>query len=113
VISKRRQEQEFLRTRVLVEAALAPHLEGGGKVSETFKDYANAMFPFLQGEKKKTVAMQKEALENWVSKGAMAVKPLWRSQEGAKGWRSKLRKGAEAIKKREDQRSANQRRHRG
>ena len=37
VLAKRRQEQELLRTRVLVEAVLAPHVEKKGPgLSEAF-----------------------------------------------------------------------------
>lgn len=98
IISKRRQEQEFLKTRVLVEATLAPHLEGESKVSETFKDYMDTMFPYLGEERDTKETLAKQALDHWVGKGPLRVRPLWQSAEKPRRIRSALQRGAEKVR---------------
>jgi hypothetical protein len=105
VLSKRRQEQEFLKTRVLAEAALAPHLEKNN-LKETFDDYASAMFPYLKSEREKRDKITKQALEHWTSKKAFKVKPLWTAKNNAKGLRSKLAAGAERVQQLEAERKS-------
>lgn len=76
VLSKRRMEAEVLRTRVLVEATLAPHLEGKTKLPELFNDYVETMFPFFKGQKGATEKLMREALKQWTSKGNLRVKRM-------------------------------------
>lgn len=98
VMSKRRQEQELLKTRLMVESALAPHVEKS-KVGETFDDYANAMFPFLKAERRKKEEKAKEILERWTGQGAMRVTPMpSRKASGLAGLRSKLELGAQRVR---------------
>jgi hypothetical protein len=104
VLSKRRQEQEFLKTRVLAEAMLAPHIEGKGRLTETFDDYANAMFPYLQSEKEKKEKLAADALKQWTDQKVLKVRPLWRAKEGARGLKSRLALGAERVKNAEEAR---------
>lgn len=103
IISKRRQEQEFLRTRTLVSATLAPHVENN-KLSEVFEDYFNAMFPWLKKEREDKEQLAKEALKHWAGKKAFAVRPLWTAKQAGRGIKSRLRKGAEKVRKIEEER---------
>lgn len=101
VLTKRRQEQEFLKSRALVEAMLAPHLEGESKVSETFNDYLNAMFPYLQHARDTKEDMAKEALKHWTNRAGFRVKPLWEHKDKPGRFRSSLARGAERVRERE------------
>jgi hypothetical protein len=101
VLTKRRQEAEFLRTRVLVEATLAPHLEGKSKISETFSDYFNAMFPWIKNQKSATETLMAQALEQWVGKKVLRVRPLWQSNQKPKKLKSSLERGRSRVEARE------------
>lgn len=107
VLAKRRQEQEFLRTRVLIEATLAPHLEKS-TVSEAFGDYFDSMFPYLGSEKTvKTEDLQREALEHWVGKGPLTVKPIGMPADQKRSQvRSALQRSAARVAAAEDARRA-------
>lgn len=115
VLAKRKQEQELLRTRVLVEAALAPHVEKkGGGLSEAFSDYMDAMFPFLRGTRTAKEELARQALKQWTDRGPLRVKPLWDVARGStKRFHSKLRKGAERVAQIEAERKAGKRRRIG
>lgn len=102
VLTKRRQEQEFLRTRVLAEATLAPHLEGDSKISETFDDYMNSMFPYLRHQTTRSETDMKKALKQWTGRTAFKVKPLWQASDSPKRFRSSLQRGKEKIAKMEE-----------
>jgi len=105
VLTKRRQEQEFLRTRVLVEATLAPHLEGKSKISETFGDYMNAMFPYLQHQVPEKEGLMKQALKQWAGHRGFKVKPLWQTKDTPAHFRSALSRGREKVEERERMRT--------
>lgn len=101
IVAKRRQEQAFIQTKLLVEAFIAPHTEGGStNLSKTFELYKNSAFPFLAGERAKELKQSKQLLEHWTKK-VFRVKPLWRAKENM-GIVSKLRRGADQVKKAED-----------
>lgn len=101
VLTKRRQEAEFLQTRVIVEAALAPHLEGKSKISDTFNDYLNAVFPWFRLHKGKTEKDMADALKQWVGKKALRVRPLWQNSQKPKRIQSSLARGREKVEERE------------
>jgi hypothetical protein len=65
--------------------------------------YRSATFPFLADALKKKDAESKKLLEHWVTKRAFRIKPLWRAQDH-KAIVSKLKRGAERIKKSEEAR---------
>lgn len=112
ILAKRRQEQTFLKTRALVEATLAPHVENKKSFAQALEDYANAMFPYLQRSRVDRDELAKKALKEWTSKIAFRVKPLWQANHGTiKAFRSKLRRGAERVQEIEAaRRSGKQRR---
>lgn len=100
LMAKRRREAEYYKTKVLATASIAAHSEGGGKeLEKAFESYQSSMFPFLADETKKTDKDSKKLLKSWTNK-ALKIKPLWRAQEN-KPLISKLRKGAEQVKKAE------------
>lgn len=104
VLTKRRQEQQFLALRVLVEATLAPHLEGKSKISETFSDFVDAMFPYLEGEKDSSTStenLMQAALKQWTGHPALRVKPLWNTKDGPRRFKSSLVRGKEKVEERE------------
>lgn len=100
LLTKRQQEAEYFKTKTLLLASLADKVENGGKLMEDALDqYRSRLFPFLADEKKKTDVDSKKLLKSWTNK-ILKVRPLWRPSEN-KGIVSKLRKGAEAVKKAE------------
>jgi len=99
VITKRRQEAEFLKTRALIEAIQAPHVEKSN-LQEAFQDYSDSVFPYMQKMTTREEQDVKQALERWTSQVAFNVKPLWRANEH-KSIYSRLKKGAQKIKEAE------------
>jgi len=100
IVTKRRQEIEFLQTRLMIEAIREPNLEKSG-VQDAFKEYLEATFPYLEGETKKQAEDARTMLKKWTDVGALKIKPLWRGKEH-RGLLSKLRKGAEKVRKSEE-----------
>jgi hypothetical protein len=105
LLTKRHQEAEYFKTKTLMTASLVDKLENGGKLlTEALDNYRERMFPFLRDEKKKVDVDSKKVLKAWTSK-ILKIRPLWRPQEN-KAVVSKLRKGAEAVKRAESLRRA-------
>lgn len=101
VLTKRRQEQEFLKARVMVEATLAPHLEGKSKISDTFNDYMNAMFPYLAQQKSTQEDEMHQTLKKWTAGRAFKIKPLWEAKERPARFKSSLVRGRQKVEERE------------
>jgi len=100
-IAERRQEAEYFKTKALIAATLADKVEGGGKLlEEAWGKYRELLFPFLAQEKAKLKENEKKAMEQWTSK-VLKVRPLWRAQDH-KGIVSRLRRGAEKVRKAEE-----------
>lgn len=106
VISKRRQEAEFLKTRVLIEAARSS--QEGSNLSEAFQDYADVLFPYLRAEKKTKEQTTKEALEKWSSVGAIKIRPVQRGLEN-RGTISRIKRDAERLQKLQEERKKQKR----
>lgn len=100
IVTKRRQELEFLQTRLLIEAIREPNLEKSG-VKDSFQNYLEAAFPYLERERRKEGDEAREMLKKWTDQGALRVRPLWRGKEN-RGVLSKLRKGAERVRQSEE-----------
>lgn len=96
IVAKRRQEAQFLSTKLILEGVREAHVEQSG-VADTFKAYLDAMFPYLEAETVSADEDAKKMLDKWTSKVALRVKPIWRAQDN-KGLVSKLRRGAERVK---------------
>lgn len=103
LMAKKRREAEFFRTKLLVEAMLAPHAEDSGGLNKALDAYRAAMFPFLESEQEREAAETKKLLDHWVSRKAFRVKPLWRASD-SRGIVSRLRRGAERVKMIEESR---------
>lgn len=100
IISNRRQLQEFYKTRVLVEAALAPHLKDSGKaLQDATRKYAASLMPYLA---KMTTSVEKKhrrELESWVKHGPLVIRPLWMLKGGSlKRARSALAARGDAVR---------------
>lgn len=103
MISKRRQEAEYYKTKALIAAALVDKVQDGAKIlNEAIDLYRDSLFPFLSSETKKKDKLTKKLLKQWTSK-LLKVRPLWRAQDH-KAVISKLRKGAERVRKSEEMR---------
>ena len=97
LMAKRRQEVEYLKTKVLMIGSLADKLENGGKLlDEAMDSYRSTLFPFLSDDKRKQDVEHKEVLKKW-TKYAFKIRPLWRAQDN-KSVVSKLRRGAEKTR---------------
>ena len=75
LVTKRRMEAQYLGTRVLMEAVLAPHVKEN-TLSKTNKMYLDSMFPHLRKDRKDKDVSAKEALKHWTSRGPMRVTAL-------------------------------------
>jgi hypothetical protein len=75
LVTKRRMEAQYLGTRVLMEAVLAPHVKET-TLSKTNKLYLDSMFPHLRKGRSDEEKDAKEAMKHWVNRGPMRVTPL-------------------------------------
>ena len=101
MIAKRRQEAEYYKTKTLVAAILADKIDDGGRrLSEAMDLYRDSLFPYLASETTKRDRVTKKLLKQWTSK-VLKIRPLWRAQDN-KGLVSRLRKGAEKVRKSEE-----------
>ena len=98
MIANRRQYQEFLKTRVIMDASLAPHIEKGiDRLDESYQKYAKVMMPYL-GKTRSTQTMdEQKQLDQWTNRGPLVVRPLWQAKTGARQWRSALARGKEKV----------------
>lgn len=91
LVSKRRQEAKIWETRVMVEAALAPHAKENS-LSEFMTSYMNSLFPYLAHKRESKQDAQKRALESWTANKQLAVRPLWRAKKGSNLIRSRMQR---------------------
>jgi hypothetical protein len=77
-------------------------------IQRALKEYKNAVFPFLEAERKKENEEAQKTLEHWTKNMAFVVKPLWQAEHGKKLY-SQLRKGMEKTQQAEELRR--QKRH--
>lgn len=107
IIAKRRQEATFYQAKMMMEAILAPHIEGAGALAaKSYEAFKDSMLPFLAGESKKATKQTKELLKHWAEKGPMRVKAMWKPRDATSMF-SKLKRGAEKVKQQEEQRRRN------
>lgn len=108
IISKRRREAEYYKTKVLVSAILADKVDDGGqRLQEALDLYRDSLFPYLASETTKKDKAAKKLLKQWTSK-ILKIRPLWRAQDH-KGLISRLRRGAQKV--RESEKLRRDRRH--
>lgn len=105
LMAKKRREADYFKTKLLVEAALAPHAKDSDGLMKAFESYRESMFPFLESETEKQKQRDKDLLNHWVGKRAFRVKPVWRASD-SRGVVSRLRRGAERVKDMERARKA-------
>ena len=101
LLAQRRQEAEYFKTKTLVMGSLVDKIESGPKMlGESLDQYRQLLFPFLAEEKRKLDVDSKKLLKQWTSR-ILKVRPLWRPEEH-KQVISRLRKGAEKVRKSEE-----------
>jgi hypothetical protein len=100
VLSKRRMEAVYFSNRMLAHAVLAPHTGGDG-LKDAMEEYTNSMFPFLAEHRTERERLAKEALDQWTSKKALVVKPMFRPVDRKK-FVSRLKRGRENLEKAEE-----------
>lgn len=76
VLWRMRQQTEFHKSRVVVQALLAQQGVEGKHVEQAYKDLQEAYFPFEQTKKEEEITTMKKAMEKELGKGALAVKPM-------------------------------------
>lgn len=109
IMSQRRMLQELLRTKVLMEATLAPHAEEGAKsLQKTMDRYMEAMMPHLKKVGVKTSESEKEVLDRWTNRGPLGVRPLSTRPRGGNSRKitSALAKGRQRVQQLEADRKA-------
>ena len=104
LLTKKRMEAKYFETRLLVEAILAPHTEGNG-LQEAMENYTDAMFPFLAKQRTSKEEQAKACMKQWVDHKVLKVTPIYRPSDH-KRFASRLKRGAENIKKQEAERKA-------
>lgn len=82
LVWRMRQDIEFYRTRVLVNAIIASAAQGENveaankEVSEAWQDFIDEMYPFQKGQRVRTDQAAIEFLKQEVAKGPLKVTPL-------------------------------------
>lgn len=95
LIAKMRQESRFLETRLLVEAALRPHVEDSNSFQKAYQDYTDSLFPFAAKDRRKESQSVKEALGQWTSHKALRVRPI--GGGSGKSLHSRLKRAAGKV----------------
>jgi hypothetical protein len=101
LISKRRLELDFLRTKVMVRATLAP-VVGGKGLEDAVEAYAKALFPFLEDQRKQEARRNKELLERVAKMGPLRIRPI--TNPDHRKLASRLRRSEERTKMAEESR---------
>lgn len=102
LVTKKRQEARFLEMRALMEAFFRPHTKED-TFSEALKDYVNALFPYVAGERADRKKKEQATLKDWTSVGAFTVKPMGMPTDQRKKLQSRMdlaRRKAEEAEKR-------------
>ena len=100
LMAKRRMESRYFETRAIIEAILAPYTEGKG-LNDALTNYTDAMFPFLATHRVDRDRQYREVLKRWTDNKALVVTPLVRPSD-RKRLMSRLKRGAEFVKQREE-----------
>lgn len=97
---KMRQNIEFQKTRVVVQAQLSQEGVEGKLIEKAFEDLRQAFFPFEKTQKEESIDMLRKALHKEVGRGGLKITPmadLTRVQ-----MRQKLTQGNMALDRRAD-----------
>lgn len=100
VVWKMRQNIEFQKTRVIVQAQMSQQGVEGKLIEKAFEDLRGAFFPFEKTEREETIDQLRKALTKEIARGGLSIKPmmdLTRSQ-----MRQKLNRGAHILNQRAD-----------
>jgi hypothetical protein len=99
-IWKMRQNIEFQKTRVTIQALLSQQGVEGKYIEKAFEDLRGAFFPFEKTQREEEISMLRKVLEKEVARGGLAIRPVADLTRAT--MKQKLKKGARVI----DQRAA-------
>jgi len=100
VVWKMRQNIEFQKTRVLVQAQMSQQGVEGKLIEKAYEDLRGAYFPFEKTQREETIDQLRKALHKEIARGGLVIKPqidMTRSQ-----MRQKLNRGAHILSQRAD-----------
>lgn len=100
VLWRMRQQVEFHKSRVVVQALLAQQGVESKHVEAAYDDLRSAYFPFEKAKRDEEIVDLKKVMHRELARGAIAVKPL--ADLTKDNMRNKLAQGAAAIKERAD-----------
>lgn len=103
LMAKKRQEIRFLETRFLAESAILSEQENADAFREAYRDYSDAIFPYLARDREEEARKAKKVMHDWAAQKALRVRPIWRPHE-VRGVVSRMRRAAEKIKSQESRR---------
>lgn len=100
VVWRMRQNIEFQKTRVVVQAQMSQQGVEAKLIERAFEDLRGAFFPFEKTQKEETNDQLRKALMKEIGRGGLSIKPmmdLTRTQ-----MKQKLTKGAHVLTQRAD-----------
>lgn len=98
VVWKMRQNIEFQKTRVLVQAQMSQQGVESKLIEKAYEDLRGAYFPFEKTQREESIDQLRKALTKEISRGGLSIKPmmdLTRAQ-----MRQKLDRGAHILNQR-------------
>ncbi len=98
VVWKMRQNIEFQKTRVVVQAQMSQQGVEGKLIEKAFEDLRGAFFPFEKTQKEETLDQLRKALTKEIARGGLAIKPMMDLTKPH--MRQKLNKGAHIMNQR-------------
>ena len=97
VFAQKKQYTDYLHTRVLVEAMLAPHTDGKLKVDETFERYMQSALPYLGKSSVILEEKEKEVLKQWTGQKGLKVVPHLNKKTAPGKIKSALKESARRV----------------
>jgi hypothetical protein len=90
ILTKMGQEEKFLQSRLMVEAILRPMAEGSQGLQDAYRDYQDAIFPFLARGREDEKEKMRNAAKSWSAQGPLRVRPLQTGRD-AKRFKSRMK----------------------
>lgn len=76
VLWRMRQQIEFQKSRVIIQALLNQQGAEAKHIEDAFKDLRNAFFPFEESQKDEEIRDLKKVMHKELARGALVVKPM-------------------------------------
>jgi len=100
VVWKMRQNIEFQKTRVLVQAQMSQQGVEGKLIEKAYEDLRGAYFPFEKTQREESIEQLRKALHKEIARGGLAIKPQMDLTKSH--MRQKLNRGAHILNQRAD-----------